>query len=499
MQVISESESLTAAQLRPRDVHTFYLCALLTELLIYFMVVFSPWAFGTTEPWSIWTMNGCGYALGVLLFSKLILRKKKMSSVQYRAREDRRATVMFIRVPGIATLLILAYCLMSALNRRAKFNPESLTFDYFDCLQWLPHSLESSSSWRAFWTYLALACSFWAVGDWSMVKTTAELRAGCAVDRSLRRCQTGMQFPIRVQRLLFVLAISGGLLGLEGIVQRFSNSPRLLFLVVPEIHQNAVEQFASYAYRANAAQYFNLLWPVCLGFWWTKHGCGPSAAKAMLMCCVVIMAACPLISGSRGAALVDVGMLAIAVLVLLSGSFNSDRNARTKLRSSLNPVVFAALVLALGFGIGWKSIRTRAGELGRDLVERNELYERGHLIARDYPLFGTGPGTFEHIYQLYRRTPDAYWPAQLHNDWLETRITFGWFGSGLIALAFLALLVRWFGSGRIQFGTPFVVFTWLSLTGCLVQARWDFPLQVYSILFLFLVWCALLSTMSRKA
>ena len=46
----------------------------LTEILIYFMVIFSPWAFGTTEPWSIWTMNITAYALGILLVTKWITR-----------------------------------------------------------------------------------------------------------------------------------------------------------------------------------------------------------------------------------------------------------------------------------------------------------------------------------------------------------------------------------------------------------------------------------------
>ena len=73
------------------------------------------------------------------------------------------------------------------------------------------------------------------------------------------------------------------------------------------------------------------------------------------------------------------------------------------------------------------------------------MYDLARPMAADYPLFGTGPGTFETVFQLYRPRPETYWPAQLHNDWLETRITFGWLGSGLIALAFAgggAALVR---------------------------------------------------------
>ncbi len=63
------------------------------------------------------------------------------------------------------------------------------------------------------------------------------------------------------------MSMNGGVLAIEGIVQRLADSPRLLFLVKPQIHQLAESQFGPFAYRANAAAYFNLLWPVCLGFW----------------------------------------------------------------------------------------------------------------------------------------------------------------------------------------------------------------------------------------
>src|SRR6266513_1348452 len=57
-----------------RAVLTFQPCHRFSEWLIHFMVVFSPWAFGTTQPWSIWTMNLSGYLLGVMLIAKLLIR-----------------------------------------------------------------------------------------------------------------------------------------------------------------------------------------------------------------------------------------------------------------------------------------------------------------------------------------------------------------------------------------------------------------------------------------
>jgi hypothetical protein len=118
-------------------------------------------------------------------------------------------------------------------------------------------------------------------------------------------------------------------------------------------------------------------------------------------------------------------------------------------------------------------------------------------MAADYPVFGTGPGTFETVFDLYRISTETRWPAQIHNDWLETRITFGWAGSALITLAFATVLVRWLLPGGIHGGRHFVVLTLLALAGCLAHARYDFPFQIYSILFLFLVLCAILSDLTR--
>ena len=63
--------------LRPRDLQRYRACENGTAGLIYFMVVFSPWAFGTTQPWAIRTMDVAGYLLGLLLALKLWVRWQK--------------------------------------------------------------------------------------------------------------------------------------------------------------------------------------------------------------------------------------------------------------------------------------------------------------------------------------------------------------------------------------------------------------------------------------
>jgi len=505
-------------RLRVGDVHFYWVCEWLTEWLVYLMVIFSPWAFGTTQDWSIRAMNAGGYALGGLLGIKLGIRwLKGYRPARWRAgqgasghrdsRADGWAWLNPIAVLSVLAVAIVAYCWVSAWNARADCDPQTLLPVYRDSyIKWLPHSMDGNQSWRAFWNYFALACSFLAVLDWLPGKTAEEERGGGSTTwRHGGGSRSGHGLPARLRRLLWVLTINGGLLGLEGIIQRVEGSGLLLFVVRPHIHQRALEQFGTYAYRSNAAQYFNLLWPVSLGFWWTlRRGNGSGrAGRACALICAAIMAACPIISTTRLGAIVAMGMLAAASLCLLAIEWLDGRGKQGKgrdRRATLVLLLFSAAALGLGLGLGWKALGPRLGrvEMREGFQGRQTTYDLAKPMAKDYPVFGTGPGTFGTVFQFYRRPGDTEWWVQLHNDWLETRITFGWAGCGLIGLAFATVILRWFGRGGIQGGRPFMVLMWLSLAGCLVEARWDLPFQIYSIEFLVLVLCAITANLTRR-
>jgi O-antigen ligase len=512
----------TAGRIRPlraRDVQFYRVCEELTEALIYTTVVFGPWAFGTTQPWSIWCMNGAGYLLGVMLACKTAIRRLKGyhpprwddgpsvegTREESDARRGRRATAAsrFTALLAGLTVAILGYCLISAVNARSTFHRDELSFAYHPCINWLPHSFDGARTWLAFWTYLGLALSFWAIRDWLLGKADGEERGQRRMPQSGGGA-SGPLLPARLRRLLWVLVLNGTLLGVEGIAQRFQGGGTLLFLVKPRVNPGADAQFGPYAYRANAAQYFNLLWPVCLGFWWTLNRSVDSKRKGhhlVLVGCAV-MVACPIISTSRGGALVTLGIAGLAAFFLLASHFllaahrQPDRRTRAVTLACL--LLFFAGALALGFALGWKTLKPRMAHLGKDYNTREQMYDLARPMAADYPLFGTGPGTFESVFQLYRTSTDTYWPAQLHNDWLETLITFGWLGSGLIALALVTVVLRWFAPGGIHGGRRFILLIWLGLAGCLAHARIDFPFQIHSIVFLFLVLCAILFVLTRR-
>ena len=480
-----------------------------SELIIYTLVIFSPWAFGTTQAWSIWVTNIAGFSLGALLFFKLGIRHlggyrppRWAGEADKSSSASLSSTLPAIARIGLLTLTIgfVCFCLTSAVNARSSYHPYQFSFDYFKHLSWLPYTYDRDSSWFAFWNYFALALSFWAIWDWLQGKSPNESRARRWSDQSNVAAEPALS--TRLRRLLWLLAVNGALLGVEGVLQRLSGTDKLLWLVSTHINTGAESLFATYAYRSNAAQYFNLLWPVALGFWWTLQNAVRHQSRRdqrlarqthhLLLPCIVIMAACPIISGSRAGALVTMACIILAGCILLF--------ALRKAHGAAKFGLFLFLLAILGFGIyfGGDQLVRRMRQFDQGFEQREQTYAAARPMAKEHPLFGTGPGTFNVLFQFYRSSLDEYWPAQLHNDWLETLITFGWLGSGMIGLAFLLAVTRWFLPGGIPAEWPFVSMLWLALGGCLVHARFDFPLQICSILLLFLMICAILFSLTRR-
>ena len=557
-------------RLRPQDVQIYRICEDVTGLLICGMVIFSPWAFGTTQTWAIWTMNIAGYLLGLMLACKLVVRNLKgyqpsrweikqskpgvhehngrpkpsvddtslpassegeKGGRRHRSEEIRklvrrkrsRDLGQLTRALIVLTFAVLGFCLVSVLNARSSYHPQQLNFTYYqNTIRWLPSSLDSGRTWKVFWNYLALACAFWALWDWLLGKTSEEEKAErqAAAQRAttsregVTQAETHHEsrasralgrepFPARLRQLFWVLSINGGLLAIESIVQRLSGSDKLLFLVQPHVNVEGETQFGPYAYRGNAAQYFNLLWPACLGFWWTLEQAGEFRRKLpkLLLFCVVLMATAAIVSTSRGGAMITVGIFGAGIIGLFSAQFvfPPGRDVRRGSRVALRWLIGCGLVaLVLGFALGWKQLSPRLGGIAAGFEGRELMSERARPMADDYAWYGTGPGTFETVFQLYRFSTDVYWPAQLHNDWLETRITFGCVGSLLIWTALLLVLLRWFWRGGFHAGGRFMLLTWLAVAGVLTHARYDFPFQIYSLVFLFLVICAVLFNLSHK-
>lgn len=680
---------------------------LLTEVIIYVSILFGPWAFGTTQAWAIQVMNGIGYSLGLLFISKWVIR------MVYRYRPHRwgfsdcspswrtRISKIFTAVLAILTVAILTFCFISAWNARANYVLGFGYFDYFDDFnKSLPHSYDAAATWSAFYTYLALACFFWSMRDWLLGKSRRERHAFMteeteSTSSSVRKPRfRQLVLPERMKRLLWVISCNAALLSMVSIIQRLDGGNKLLWLLEPRWNKTNESQFGPYAYRSNAAQYLNLAWPLCLGFWWASQRAFSEnfrrtarvgqGAHVVLLPMAIVTAIGPLVATSRGGVLVSI--LGTCAAIILFTLFAQRTNWVTRIGIT---VLFSA-VIGLGAWLGWEPLQKRlaaptfkfttlatestadqvsiftrftvpavadkktlyipivsplqslhsgpkslisrilfngelqiylvgtttgdyimkyipgftaqyAGQevemlwvktddlavyingdrvevserktgnapswsspagvaflwngigntakasggyisrtqvftksivpsdislfdsmpdlakesgliyfndfaqkglysfLNADTSGRDEIFKTAQKIFHDFPLFGSGPGSFPHVNSIYMENSYQYWHSYAHDDYLETLATFGIVGFSIIMAMLLVVLIHWFvGSGIFQY-FPFAAMILIGIGGCLAHAKFDFPFQVYSILHIFLINCCLLMTIARKA
>jgi O-antigen ligase len=200
---------------------------------------------------------------------------------------------------------------------------------------------------------------------------------------------------------------------------------------------------------------------------------------------MLILAATPLVGGSRA------GTAMAAALLLVAGvrsSMRFWRRQRAMGQLAYLPLtgMIACAVLAV-WGTVWlgnEALRERVSDTREQLQSgdpfqgRSELYRDTWSLAKQEPVFGWGLGTYSKVFLLVRPRPlepqrqyeRSY--ADAHSDWLQAVVEVGFVGALLLALTgvlpLLALHAHHFDSGLTS---------WM-LAGCgliLLYATVEFP------------------------
>ncbi len=463
--------------------------------ILLLMAVLSPWMLGATTRETIWALNGLGLLSGGLWIFQRVVRSRAHAD-RHSPSKQLGARWPMACVWGLV-ITLLGYVLCSALNPKASlqytFTPgypfaSGVEIEYLEAIEWLPQSHDQGRTLRAFWKYLAIVLSFAAARDWLMGASRRERRSGDETPR----------FPgDRMQWLLWILAINSAAVSLVGMLQRLDGTQHLLWTFANHIN-GGYGAFGPFPYQSNGAQYLNFMWPVTLGFWWVlrrrnltrrsaSHRSGGDP-HVLLLVLAALTAAGVVVANSRGGFLVLVGLL-VAVLVLMM--LGAKRQVGFKLG------VMAAMLAVLGVG-GWLGgeammARFRSEDLG-GMNGRKLIYEDTARMAEDFAVFGSGAETFAPLYYFYRKK-DPQWNAYVHDDYLETRVTFGTVGFVIILMIFLAVwLVPFFGNG-IPAPPEMFLLIGVAMVGILIHAKFDLPFQIYSIHSQFVLLCAVLTSL----
>ncbi len=450
------------------------------ETVLLAMVAFAPWAYGAEPPGFEFLLDAGVSLLVVLWGLRMVLAGE----------------VTWANCPVtlcLAALFVLGTWQVTPLNRTVLAYLSPATAHLYEKL--LPSQPERMS-----------AADGKAVAD-SAAGFTISLYPHTTRRQLLRLLAVFLVFAVVrnnlgssrcLRRLAIVVLINGGLLSLFAFLQFFSSPPELLYWTYPA----GGRVFGPFMYRNHYACYVNLCIGLGLGLLWSRRrSLSPlrllqDPAALWICLALVLMVSSVPFSLSRGGFLALVCGFGVCFLMRISGSAGSFRPG----------AILLCLALAVGL-LGWLGlprIEARLATLwgGKALQEsRLSLWAGAWNIIADFPVWGTGYGTYQYVDPLYRTNAEV---ADLsvdhpHNDYLEVLAESGTVGLFLGLLA--SGLVFSFGYRAIRKGNSksgLALGALFAFTTLLIQCIGDFDVHVPAITLLATVLCAQLCALNAS-
>ncbi|MBP8830690.1 MAG: O-antigen ligase family protein [Desulfobacter sp.] len=378
---------------------------------IFFLIFFTPLAFGTKAPWSYGIMEGM-IGAGLFFFALAVIKNQ----------------VQTIEVPALVPLLIfLVYILFQVVPLPpgvVKFlSPHayaihSRAYELFDAQGWMTLSIHPQSTVFQFFRYASYTAFY--------LLTIQVLKEKGAL-----------------QSIALSIAAYGGLLALSSILQLYlTEDMALWFWYTPE---NSMVM-GPYSNHNHYAGLMEMIFPLVLGlFFFYRPRIGETSfirgiieilnqEKAnihiLIGASALLVIVSIFVSLSRGAIIST--CLALSVF-----SFLLVRRKTNRRNSLLIIGVIMAVALAMGW-FGWDQVFERFAKMknpeGVLYNTRLEFWKDSFQIIKDFFLTGAGFGGFVHIYPPYKSLIDNRVLNYAHNDYIQLLVEGGIIGFSIIAV-----------------------------------------------------------------
>ena len=415
------------------------------KLILIFLLVFTPIAFGSMELWAFSIME-----LGILL---IIILWVIQNLVQFRSphppinpsthqhinpsthqrihpsthsRIDAsthlpiNTLTVFLSIflllilfqllplpPGVLKILSpKAYALRSALS----FQPSALSFP----LSFVPFVTQVN-----FFKWLTLIGLFLFLLRWKPMEQS---------DRTMTH-------------LIIVVMIVGVFESLYGMFEFFSGHGQILNLEEEGMVSSVTGTFINRNYFAG---YLLMVVPLSIGYLFSREAARSSTSmgwrhrlasldgKTLLLGFgVIVMIVGLIFSASR----MGISSLLLS-FTLISFLF---RDSQREKKFSKTSVLIFGLALLWAAWIGLDTVLSRFITSTEDFGFRWTIWKNTFQILKDFPLFGSGLGTFTYIFPMYRTLHIQGLATHAENDFLQLASEVGLVGIGLLLILFLFL------------------------------------------------------------
>lgn len=413
------------------------------RLVLVGVLVAAPWAFGGAEySDQSWIYSGVLVATALWLVSLLVEPSGPLGS---------RIVIPTLLVPAVAALLLGGLQLVRGL-------PEK-----WPLLDRLSQSIENDSAGEIPAGQLApqLAAELTSRTQISLYPASTRLElARLTVGLMAFLAGVGLFWTPRTQAILWgALGLNGAALAFFGIAQKLSWNEKIYWQFPLTL---GGQPFASYVNRNNAAGYLNLCFAAALGFgawafwkarpqfsrhlsddWypeprqsWLSRLTQLEARHLLAVVMGVLILAGVLSSLSRGGVVATV-VAGLLVLVFLAWR----RGAATAAWVGLGAVLLSAGLM------GWAGLSGKFNdrlstlfddEVGTDARWTN--WQDAWRTVREFPVVGTGFGTYRYAYQPFQTQAANVWFYNADNHYVEGTTEAGLVGTILIAACVLLML-----------------------------------------------------------
>lgn len=425
------------------------------------LLVFAPWAFGSTRLWAIDWLNA-GLAIAILV---------RLLAVPFGGN-DRMRELPRALLAAVAGLLILGWWM--TINAKAVFDADVSLFA----------SLPAPAPFAAGAVDAALACA-------------AMTRLTCILGALLLAWELAGE-PMWRRRVWTTIGLTGASIAALGVWQRAAGAPTIFWedpsVRGPDAYVKTF--FATFYYHANAGAFLNLCLPAAAAaLLRSLSRRTPPLELALWIGATVVFVLASIMNTSR-AGQVIAGVVALAVLAwpasgLLAFTWHRQRRSLTWSVGAVG-LLLVAVLLAAGLQVQLGRWSQTAQEIGSGSLLGTRLLAQQAAVRAvpDAGVFGFGPGCFQVAFPYYtgflENRIEGIW-RYLHADYVQTLLEWGFLGTALWSLIFfggIARGVRAYRAPTAENGSQHDLFLpaiLLALVGVALHALIDFPLQIASI------------------
>ena len=247
----------------------------------------------------------------------------------------------------------------------------------------------------------------------------------------------------RVTNQFFILLLLMGVFeSLYGMFEFFSGHRHILHLDGSSLVSAATGTFINRNYFAG---YLLMVIPLSAGYLFSRdsfqkarfmnwrHRLSSLDGKTLLIAfSIIVMIIGLLFSASR------MGILSLLLSFSFIVFFFRDRERRER-KFSGSLVLILGLALLWAAWIGLDAVISRFFTTSEDFKGRWMIWANTFQILRDFPLFGSGLGTFSQIFPMYRSFHIQGFVTHAENDYLQLASEVGFIGIGLLLILFIFL------------------------------------------------------------